>query len=84
MHDGVVADLVGRADGHRLAVGHDHDPLGHVERHFHVVLDEQQRLVRRELIEELDQPLALIAAVRAILADWEKSVSKKELAAGGS
>ena len=27
----------------------------------------------------LDQPLALIAAVRAILADWQHSVDKKQL-----
>ena len=27
----------------------------------------------------LDQPLALIAAVRAILADWQHSVDKKRL-----
>ena len=27
----------------------------------------------------LDQPLALIAAIRAILADWQHSVDKKRL-----
>jgi hypothetical protein len=27
----------------------------------------------------LDQPLALIAAIRAILADWQHSIDKKKL-----
>ena len=55
MDEWVRANLIGCAGRDGFAIGHDHDPVGHLEGNVHVVFDEQQGRFGRERFEQLER-----------------------------